>query len=82
MDCLNDVTTDFELTEDLILSGGDRHFFTEKNLFLNYTFDPQVLDVTANASTLNSAYEIKVSSTDQNGDLVDSCTLQFRFRGK
>ncbi|XP_052805279.1 uncharacterized protein LOC128234798 isoform X2 [Mya arenaria] len=81
IECSNDdIATLDPITSATIFTGNDQSYFTQKRGDVNVTFVPEFVSIPANSSALRTAYEIQVTSRDQDGLIVDTCTLQFRPR--
>ncbi|XP_053372552.1 uncharacterized protein LOC123561174 isoform X2 [Mercenaria mercenaria] len=80
MDCENDRSTDIQLTADRTISVANSGYVSPRSFSARLVFDPETLEVTADAAALNTIYEVEVTSFQGNtSTILDKCTLQFRF---
>ncbi|KAH3893700.1 hypothetical protein DPMN_017850, partial [Dreissena polymorpha] len=82
IECQNDKISELPaVTGTIQLSGDDPSYFQRKVFGgLNVTFKPQSVSFDAVSSSLYTAQEIMVTSRSSSGNLLDTCTLQFRVK--
>jgi len=83
MVCKNDQIAELEHPSGPITyHGDDTSVFLKKNNALNITFEPEFVSIPATSESLRRVFEIFVSARDSDGFVIDTCTLQFRPKGK